>query len=345
MVYDPSKEFFRPEQQEFTTSEGLFEFVVEVFTGYVEDIVARGILRGYRPRQEDLRAIRGRLLIAETVHRRPALRDRHWCGFSHFTAEIEENTVLRSTAHLLRAYPYRAKALAGRLRRIGRVMADVSVSPAPLLLYESIEFHRLNEHYRAALILARLLLENMTFTGKAGEETFLSFLIDMNWLFERVVGMLVKQQAGALGVSVSEQHRCYLDLGKQVQTKPDIVLLREHEPVFVLDAKYKLDPDRADVYQVLAYAHALGIERVALVHPLGEELPRRRLRIKEPGAVEVRYLPVDLSGDLDAIERSGEKLAAEVETLLSAPVYGERSIRYGAVRYKQTYSNGKASQR
>ena len=310
LVYDPSKEFFKAPSQTYSTIEGLFEFVVSIFVSHVEDLISRGIIRGYRSRTDDLIAIRGRLLIAETIHKRPALRDRHWCSYSRFTGDIAENVILRSTIQVLRAHSFRENALHGRLWRAFRALTGVTIEDDPRSKFEQLEFHRLNEHYRPALSLARLLLDHITFTGSTGDQAFLSFLVDMDWLFEKVVGEFLRRGAGRAGIWVQEQKHHRLDRAGVIRVQPDYILYRGSEPILVLDAKYKIDPHQADVYQILAYCHALRIQEAALVHPVSEYAPAPQLTILGTGNVRVHYLSVDLSGGPAEIDLAGEQLAA-----------------------------------
>jgi 5-methylcytosine-specific restriction enzyme subunit McrC len=182
--------------------------------------------------------------------------------------------------------------------------------------YQELEFNRLNEPYRPALFLAKLLLDHIMFSGSEGEEPFLAFLVDMNWLFEKVVWTIINQHSSDLGVTAQEQKYYPLDKASLVSIQPDVVLYHQNLPTLVLDAKYKLDPNRADVYQVMAYCHALGLERAVLVHPESEELPTTELFIREPGDIKINYLSIDLSGDPSEIEVSSRGFIEKVRKIL-----------------------------
>ena len=316
MVYDPSREFLQVEEQKYPTTQGLFEFVVRIFISHVEDLIARGILKGYRIRIDDPNAIKGKLLITETIHRRPIVRDRHWCSYSQFTANILENIIIRSTAQILQAYRYREAYLQDRIRRVGRALGQVSIELEPRMKFQELEFNRLNEPYRPALFLAKLLLDHIMFSGSEGEEPFLAFLIDMNWLFEKVVWTIINQHSSDLGVTAREQKYYPLDKASLVKVQPDVILYHQNLPALILDAKYKLDPNRADVYQVLAYCHALGLNRAILVHPEGEQIPTRQLLIREPGEFKISYLSIDLSVDPSDIEEAIRGFIEEVRKIL-----------------------------
>lgn len=316
-VYDPAREIFRDEPQAYTTVEGLFEFVVRIFVSHVEDLIARGILRGYCPVTDAPVVVRGRLLFSETLHRRPVLRDRHWCAYSHFTPDVVENRILRWTAFCLQPYCYREASLPGRLRRIGLALSEAMLDPEARRLFERLRFHRLNDPYRPVLALARLLLDHLTFSGKAGREPFLAYLVDMNWLFERYVGVVLGRAAKSWGIRLFEQDPHPLDIRRRVIVRPDVILYRQDSPLLVIDAKYKLDAAQGDLYQVLAYCHALGLAQAVLVHPASEQAPEGTVSIRGPGDVQVHYLALDLRGDPAQVEDQGWALARRIEAVLS----------------------------
>ncbi len=308
-AYDPSHEFLRDERYPYTTVRELFEFVVRIFVAQVEDLIARGILWGYRLFTDEPPAVRGRLLIAETLRRRPGLPHPHTCRFSQFTADVPENRILRWTSFCLQPFPYRETALPGRLRRVGRALAGAELDPAARQLFERLTYHRLNDRYRPALSLARLLLDCLTFSGSAGKEPFLTYLIDMNGLFERYVAAVLKRSLPGQAVLLREQERHALDRAQAVQLRPDITLYDRDGPILVVDAKYKLAAEHADLYQMVAYCHAVGVREAVLVHPLGEQAPSGSIIVRGPGDVRVHYLSLDLGGGPAELEAQGSALA------------------------------------
>lgn len=322
-VYDPQHEFLREEPHAYTTVRELFEFVVRIYTAQVEGLIARGILRGYRLFTDEPAAVRGRLLIGETLRRWPGLQHRHTCRFSQFTADVPENRILRWTSFCLQPFPYREAELAGRLRRVGRALAGVQLDPAARQLFERLSYHRLNDPYRPALSLARLLLDWLTFGGSAGEEPFLGYLIDMDDLFERYVGAVLRRAARGQGVLAREQERHALDRAQEVHLRPDVTLYGGDGPILVVDAKYKLEATHADLYQMLAYCHALGIGEAVLVHPASERAPSGSVAVRGPGDVRVHYLSLDLAGGPAELAAQASALAEAVLALAGGGAGGQ----------------------
>lgn len=315
-VYDPSKDFFHQQAQSYTSIESLFEFVVRIFAAEVEDLIARGILRGYRSVTEDLNTVRGRILIAETIHAHPALRDKHWCSFSQFTPNILENRIIHWVSYCLQGYTYKEASLTGRLYRIGQVLAGVELDSNARTLFDKLEFHRLNDAYQPSLAMARILLDHMTFSGANGQEPFLAYMIDMNWLFEKYLGVVIQQYSKRWGIRIVEQERHPLDLDQQFTIKPDVIIYRKNIPVLILDAKYKMAESEADLYQMLTYCHTLFVQKAILVHPVSEHVPNGRVLFRGPGNIQVKYLALDLSGGPKELDEQGKLLGEQVKKLL-----------------------------
>ena len=95
--------------------------------------------------------------------------------------------------------------------------------------------------------------------------------------------------------------------------RPDVLLERDGRPQVVLDVKWKRLSRSAlptdDVYQVVAYAAALGVPRAVLVFPGGNDR-RWTYPIAAPGpALEVWTLRI--TGPREACDRSRRRLGRD----------------------------------
>ena len=205
-------------------------------------------------------------------------------------------------------------------------------------------FTRLNEHYRPALRLARLVLANLTLQDAVGETQASSFMLDMNKLFERfVTERLRRALRGRL--EVKDQHQDRLDEERTLTIRPDLLFRSGGSPRFVADIKYKLTDDAAggrhpDYYQLLAYTTALDLPEGALIYCLDANRPddpdnngsiadptRRHatkasastgaaavssIRVRHAGKVLHTYA-LDLSGTTEDVARNLGELADWVE--------------------------------
>ncbi len=316
-VYEPGREPFQGESHSYTTVTEFFEFIVHAFVKEVEILVSRGLLCGYRSTTEDLPEVRGRLRLAETLTRHPALRDRHVCTFNRFTIDVPENRVLRSTIFGLESYRYRDATMRGRLYRLSQSLGEVKGVPDARWLVGQLGFHRLNDSYRPALSLARLLLDSLTFSGTEGEASFFAYVVDMDRLFEDYLAAVLERELGKKSFYLRrhEPHSLGDGAAGHVFIKPDLVLYRQGQPALVIDARYRLDSDQGDFYQLLAGCHALDLPVGVLVHPGHEKAPSGDLTVRGAGALRLHYEKLDLMGDPAQLESQGRELAGRIAAL------------------------------
>lgn len=176
---------------------------------------------------------------------------------------------------------------------------------------DRISITRLNVHYLPALRLAQLLLANLTLVDQSGATSALSFMVNMNDLFQRfVTERLRRALRGRLEV------RCeplvHLANGNKVRMYPDLEFRRKGETVYVGDVKYKLTGDArartADYYQLLAYTTALDLPEGVLIYCLADGgVPAREVTVRHAGKV-LHTRAIDLTGSPSAV-------AAEIDVL------------------------------
>lgn len=92
----------------------------------------------------------------------------------------------------------------------------------------------------------------------------------MKKLFETFITALLRREA-ATEWTVSAQSKLYLGEGGRMPMRPDILLRHRDGRTLIADCKYKrIQPDEFknhDVYQLLAYCTAEGIDRGLLLYP------------------------------------------------------------------------------
>ena len=199
------------------------------------------------------------------------------CKFTEFTADLIENSYLKAAVS-------RSLRVAGvqpidrrRLMQHLVTLEDVGDARHHHADSDRVVFTRLNEHYKPALRLARLVLANLTLQDAVGATQASSFMLDMNDLFERfVTERLRRALRGRL--EVKDQHRDRFDEDRRVAIRPDLLFSSQGTAKFVADIKYKLTDDgaggrTADYYQLLAYATALDLPEGVLIYCLNANLP------------------------------------------------------------------------
>ena len=291
----------------FEATGGLLPAFVSFFARTTETTLARGLYHSYREQHDRLIALRGRIDIARQFTQ-PGLAIPTACRFTEFTADLIENSFLKAAVS-------RSLRVAGvqaidrrRLMQHLVTLEDVADVRHHHSDHDRVVFSRLNEHYRPALSLARLVLANLTLQDTVGETQASAFMLDMNELFERFVTQRLRRALRGR-LEVKDQHRDKLDVDGTVAIKPDLLLRSGGTPKFVGDIKYKLTDETAtgrhpDYYQLLAYATAFDLPEGVLIYcldandnaPAGADGPAvRSVRVRHANKMLHTYA-LDMSG-------------------------------------------------
>ena len=209
------------------------------------------------------------------------------------------------------------------LRAFDAALANVSpVEFHPARLPE-IGWTRLNEHYRPAVELAKLILRATSFEVAPGAVRSAAFLVDMNRVFEDFVVTALREALGVSPVTfpqANDRHSLHLDHDRQISLKPDISWWQRRACLFVGDVKYKRVDHRgvrhADIYQVLAYAIAADLPGGLLIYAAGEA-PAALHEIRHLGR-QIQVIALDLDGPPAAILGQIDAVAGRVRALRDA---------------------------
>jgi 5-methylcytosine-specific restriction enzyme subunit McrC len=262
----------------------LLEIFISLFMDAVTTLLRSGLLRQYAEKGEDLRVVRSRIHLSRQfgVHfNRPDLVASR---FDEHTIDNHWNRPVKAALRVIRPW-----IVSGELHRrwIGLMAAFeevTDVSPAPGEL-DRLVFDRQAVRYRPAIDWVRWILSLLSPALRAGENRSPAFLFDMNLVFERAVGNVLRRHLAAAGpgVKIEEQARG-LHLARlngpagarAFGLRPDIVVHQGKQILLIADAKWKMlklthcghmKPDRADMYQMHAYASAFGVDRLCLIYP------------------------------------------------------------------------------
>ena len=290
-------------------SDDLFATVARSFVTQAERVLQRGLVQGYVTIDESMFGIRGRVAISRQLARNPGLPLPVEVTYDDYTVDVVENQLLAGAGRLLLRLKTLPASITSRLRRLEYLLLDVTPTP-PSSSPPQITWTRLNQRYRPAITLAHLILRSaaLEFDGEhpaIGD----AFLVDMNKVFEDVVGLGIRRALQLEGLTVELQRHDHLDHLGHVEIRPDVLVSAGLKPVAVADVKYKRPAtsglSTGDLYQAVAYATRYGLDRCTLVYaepPLVSEL--------RVGDITLRLTSIDLattpdvrSGAIDALSR------------------------------------------
>ncbi|OBY31836.1 McrC family protein [Mycolicibacter kumamotonensis] len=325
------------EQQLPANGNDLFELIVMALIHATRSLIRDGLIRDYRPMDDTLTVMRGRLRVRDQFLRRYGSFHRLECQFDEYDGNIPENQLL-AAALTASATCVRNDRLRTDARILAGQLADICEPPTrdPEWYFQRIHYGRRNKPYQPAHDLARLVLNGLALSDLTipSSQRVTAFLLNMNTLFERFVTRLVNDSLNdsPLRAAVQSGFRSVIiddTTGNAYSAiRPDLVVVDtqtgDRAPV---DIKYKLYDtkklDTADIYQLFTYAYALGggeyARRAGLIYASTTSTTGPALRIMPAaGVTDARIYGVGID-----IPRILEALG----TLDPQPVYAEvRSI-------------------
>jgi 5-methylcytosine-specific restriction enzyme subunit McrC len=277
-------------------------------------------LQGYVTHEVAERKVRGRLLFAQQLSRRPGIHLPIELRYDEYEVNIVENRVLKTALGIVERHVL-DPALARRLAHLRFRLDGVEPWPAGMSV-PTFSFTRLNQRYRPALALARLILERRSLEFPDQTQRGSAFLFNMNHVFENYVEAKLRQELEGHGGRVDGQRKTHLDEADTVLMKPDVTWWSGDQCLAVIDAKYKRttsdDFPNADAYQMLAYCTRLGLRRGVLVYADLDGEAGNSTVIRNAG-VEIVTTALDISGSIEELEESAAALAELVGELQRDP--------------------------
>lgn len=253
----------------------------------------QGMVKTYVTESDALSSIRGRWRPQVDALQHAGRPDRMQCEFDELTANNAYNQVLKAALRRVMPLARRSEELSRKVSQLLGWMADVDDRAVHVGELDGLTMNRLTQRYARALMMARWFLSSQAPDLKQGRSDGLALLFDMNVLFQRTLGALIRRVLPA-GLHLREEgprrHLATDQMGqRQFQMRPDLCILRGDDVLAIADGKWKLlDVEQeggrygvaqADAYQLHAYASSYRCSRVALWYP-------RSLTTPSQGCVE-----------------------------------------------------------
>ena len=303
---------FRPQEEMFNYPEkdALPDILALALGKAAHQAFGRGLYRGYVTEEEALLTVRGRIMFAEQIRRRPGAPLPVEVRYDEYTEDILENRLVKAAAHRLSRMHLRSKDARVGLGWIGAVLDNVGLVEFTPGKVPDLPFHRLNDHYRTVIGLARLILQHTAFESERGVARASGFLIDMNVVFQGFVTTALREAMGLSEGEFGERTIDSLDKERRIRLKPDLTWQQGNMCVFVGDVKYKnITGERvpnADLYQLHAYATAADLPGGLLIYAKGET---------EPATYDVRHSGKRLEVESLDLDVPFDQVLAQIENV------------------------------
>lgn len=267
----------------------LLEIFISEFLRAVEHIVKRGLRSDYRQRQDNLFALRGKLLMSPHLRQNLFRADRFFTEHDEFSTDRPENRLLHAALRrvLILTGTQANQQLA---RELDFVFADVPPSTQTRIDFQQVRLDRGMGYYADALAWARLILEEESPLTGSGYHNAPSLLFPMEAVFEAYVAKhLLRQLTPPLILKTQARSHHLVRHREQnwFRLKPDLLIRNSERDLLVLDTKWKLldglkgngtdkyGLSQSDFYQLHAYglSYLEGAGDVVLIYPRTDAFP------------------------------------------------------------------------
>lgn len=305
---------------EYAKADSIVEAIVPAFLRLVGQATNRGLLHGYRVEETAGATVRGQLRINDQLRDRFGLAPPIEIRYEEFTEDVLENRMIRAALHRLRQLRIRSEHTQRALREVEAAFHAVELLEFHPRHIPEVQFTRLNEHYRPAIGLARLILQSISFELSFGPVQASCFLLDMNELFEAFVHRALRE---TLNLPEAEFPRgaggLRLDQAGRIALVPDLSWWTRGRCTFVGDVKYKrvsaAGVKHPDLYQLLAYVTATDLAAGLLIYAAGEAEPTRH-HVEKAGKT-LMVTALDVSGPPASILAQVSRLAELIRQMRS----------------------------
>lgn len=301
----------------------LWPALAESLMRQAERALQHGVLQGYRPTDDALRTVRGRIRIGDQLSRRPGLAMPLEVTYDEYTQDITENRLLRTALRRMLGVPGLGQGVRARLGHLDARLTGVRILAAAGRI-PSWQRTRANNRYHSVLRLAEVIIRHGSTEVGDGDLTMAAFVVNMAKVYEDFVTTALAESLRRMGGHPHAQFPRRLDAPSaapgRLSMYIDLVHVVNGRPTVMFDAKYKAaradgSYSNADHYQMLAYCTALGLNRAWLVYAQGVSAPTvRRIVNTDISIVEypldLRASPPDLLGQVDHLVDQAWALSA-----------------------------------
>ena len=323
-------------QAQLKTFKGdFYEILIHLYATTLLSEIRNGLHHEYVTRDQNINYLRGKLLFSQHIKENGITNEKFYVTTDDFVSNTKLNqtfayvtrVLLRSSSHPLN------KRLLGELNQ---TFAEITPTMVAIDSANKIQVNRLSDRFKPALELAKLFLSGRSLQLSQQSFDTITFLIDMNNLFEDYIGAICRKVAGPETIVHLQGPRQYLvdkhyaeneasSASQLFMMKPDISIAERSSPRIVnliIDTKYKILDDtqrklgisQADLYQMYAYSNKYNTQDIVLLYPsLPDQLIPDKTNIID-GNCTIHVRTINLNRDLRLNDRA---IKAEVNKLLN----------------------------
>ncbi len=178
--------------------DSIANLLVHVLLNATDDLLKRGLFKGYTVYGTEMDGIKGKINIGETLKLGRYRQGRMYCNYDELSSDILVNQIIYSTLQETLKIQGLSEQNESRLLTTIRRMPQVKRIQLSDSVFKSVRLHRNNTYYQFAINICRLLHQSMLPNESlAGKWDFMDLMDDeraMNRIFEKFLMNFYKQE-------------------------------------------------------------------------------------------------------------------------------------------------------
>jgi 5-methylcytosine-specific restriction enzyme subunit McrC len=170
--------------------DNIHDLLASVLCRGIRRLAVRGLDKHYSENIEQAARLRGRVLLADSYRRLTHRSGTMICEFDELSIDTLPNRILKTTVDQLLTVQFIDKKIRPDVRHAQRLLQGITPNAVNSRVFNQVQLHRNNKHYRLLLHICRLLHESLLPGEETGHSRFRDILTDetrMPQLFEKFV--------------------------------------------------------------------------------------------------------------------------------------------------------------
>lgn len=256
-------------------------------------LIKTGLSRKYSLKEEELKTIRGKLLISDSLKNMSFNNGKAICSYDELSYNCLENQILKSTILLLIKSNLLNSNYKVELKKLLHYFREINLIRLKNKLFYRVKLNKNNRYYLLLLDVCQIIFNNILIDENTGKYKFKDFIKDereMAYIFEEFIRNFYKQEQNKYKVkrdNISWNFK-YSNIKdkKYIPIMQTDITLRGKQDLIIIDTKYYKNAltkqyrtekiNSSNLYQITAYMENIKSDKEVhgvLVYPtINEEL-------------------------------------------------------------------------
>lgn len=289
----------------------ILEVFIRSYINEAERVFKAGVNADYLSKKENVKYLRGKLLVIPNIKSNHSNRARFFCEFSEFSQNVAANRLVKTT--LLRLM--RVTTSYSNYSALNRILGQLEeVEPSQNISYDITVVRsagRLWSRYSTLLNWSEIFLLNKSFTNFRGDSENLAVLFPMERVFEDYIAYLILKYADGRRIRLQDKSYFLVERHKgegRFALRPDVVIQNENSNSTIIDTKWKIidqslnnknyNISQSDMYQLYAYGKKYTRNKVphlVLLYPSNPKFTSKLQNFVYEGDLKLEVVPFDFN--------------------------------------------------